>query len=154
MEQLVVIAHTPSPNTQRIGKQLETGIHLGLEDTTIEPAYYTPLEADSSNLHTCKGIILFTPENFGYMSGALKDFFDRTYYQLIETHRGLPYCLIVRAGNDGTGTVRACESIASGLGWKAAQEPLILHGKFRETFLDDAKSYATTFAAGLACGIY
>ena len=99
-------------------------------------------------------ILLGTTENLGYMSGALKDFFDRSYYGVIEETEALPYALYIRAGLDGTGTRRAVESIASGLKWKAVQEPLICRGEWQESFVDQVRNLGMTMAAGLEAGIY
>ena len=96
-----------------------------------------------------QAIILGTPENLGYMSGALKDFFDRCYYPLLEKTEGLPYALFIRAGSDGTGTRRAVESIATGLRWRKAREPLICRGPWREEFVDEARELGALMAASL-----
>ena len=86
-------------------------------------------EADSSTLLSSNGIIFGTPENFGYMSGALKDFFDRTFYQVEEKNINIPYCTFVSAGNDGTGAVSSIERIVKGYPLIKVAEPLILSGK-------------------------
>ena len=87
------------------------------------------------------------------MSGALKDLFDRTYYDVIETKRGTPYALIVRAGKDGTGCKRAVGSILKGLGWRACQAPLILLGEHKASFEKEAANLANAVASGLELGI-
>ena len=99
-------------------------------------------------------LVLGTTENLGYMSGALKDFFDRVYYPCLDDTRGLPYALYIRAKLDGTGTRRAVESIASGLGWRAVQEPMICHGEWREDFVDECHELGMAMAAGLDGGIF
>jgi hypothetical protein len=88
------------------------------------------------------------------MSGALKDFFDRTYYGVIEKTEGLPYCLYIRAGHDGTGTKRGVETIVTGLRWRAVQEPLVCRGEWQESFVDDCRDLGMAMAAGLEAGIF
>ncbi|MDX1610386.1 MAG: flavodoxin family protein [Halofilum sp. (in: g-proteobacteria)] len=146
--QLLVVAHDPSPNTQRMVEAVLKGARN--EDIeNVETRHVRPLEAGPEDVLACDAILLGTTENLGYMSGALKDFFDRTYYQVIEQTEGLPYALYVRAGMDGTGTRRAVESICTGLSWKPVQEPLICRGEWQDEFLDQCEELGMYMAAGL-----
>ncbi|MEZ5450137.1 MAG: hypothetical protein R3E89_14595 [Thiolinea sp.] len=77
-------------------------------------AVRTPFEADADDVLAANGIILGTTENFGYMSGALKDFFERIYYPCLEQTQGLSVALYVKAGLDGTGAC-SVERILTGL---------------------------------------
>ena len=88
------------------------------------------------------------------MSGALKDFFDRTFYAVEGKLRGLPYALFVSAGNDGTGAVRAIERIVSGYGWSAIAPPLVVVGEPGEQDERRAEELGATLVAGLAAGIF
>jgi len=146
--QLLVVAHDPSPNTRRMVEAVLQGArHEDIE--SVETRHVRPLEAGPDDVLGCDAVILGTTENLGYMSGALKDFFDRTYYRVIEQTEGLPYALYVRAGMDGTGTRRAVESICTGLSWKAVQEPLICRGEWRDEFLDQCEELGMYMAASL-----
>jgi len=82
VKQLLVVAHTPSPNT------LKGCRHEDIE--SVESIHIPPLDATADDVLKADGIILGTTENFGYMSGALKDFFDRIYYPVLEEKQGTP----------------------------------------------------------------
>jgi hypothetical protein len=97
---------------------------------------------------------LGTTENLGYISGALKYFFDRCYYPCLEVRQRLPCALYVRTGNDGTGTCRAVESICTGLRWNWIRPPLVCRGGWQSTFLDQCEKLGMTMTAGLDVGIY
>lgn len=116
----------------------------------IRPA----LQAGLEDLLWADGLLIATPENFGYMSGALKDFLDRVYYPLEGRKTGLPYVLCVSAGNDGTGAVRAVERIVTGCGWNRVAEPIVVKGAQQAADLARCREMGQTIAAGLACGIF
>lgn len=153
MRSLVVVAHTPSPNTRRLVEAVLAGArHPDIEG--VESRWVPPLEAGSDDVLGADALILGTTENLGYMSGALKDFFDRIYYPCLEDAQGTPYALYVRAGKDGTGTRRAVEGITTGLRWRAVQDALILRGEFREDFVTACEELGMAMAAGLEAGIF
>ncbi|HYW92116.1 MAG TPA: flavodoxin family protein [Gammaproteobacteria bacterium] len=150
---LLIVAHAPSRNTRRmLDAVLHGAAHPDIEAVTTR--HLAPLEAGPDDVLGADAVILGTTENLGYMSGALKDFFDRSYYPLLEKTQGLPYALYVRAGQDGTGTRRAVESIVGGLRWRAVQEPLICRGSFRETFLEQCEELGMAMAAGLDASVF
>ncbi|MFG6179235.1 flavodoxin family protein [Halomonas sp. THAF12] len=152
MKRLLIVAHAPSPNTRRLREAAERGArHPDIED--VEVVVRPPLEAGPEDVRACDAILLGTTENLGYMSGALKDFFDRCYYPLLEETQGLPCALYIRAGHDGTGTRRAVEGIVTGLRWKWVQEPLTLRGEWQDDFIDQAEELGLYLAAGLDGGI-
>ncbi len=153
IKRLLIVAHAPSENTRRLRDAVVAG--AGSPDIEgVEVKVKSPLEAGPPDVLAAQAIILGTTENLGYMSGALKDFFDRTYYPVLEEKQGLPYALYIRAGHDGTGTRRAVESIVTGLRWRAVQEPLVCRGEFREEFVTQCRDLGTLMAAGLETGVF
>ncbi|MFT0211600.1 NAD(P)H-dependent oxidoreductase [Pseudomonas sp. F1_0610] len=152
-KQLLIVMHAPSNNTQR----LLHALHTGACDPAIINLHVvckSPLQATAEDVMQADGIILATPENLGYMSGALKDFFDRIYYPVLENKQGLPCAVLIRAGHDGTGTQRALESILTGLRWSLTQPILVCRGEWKDAFLDQAEELGCLMAAGLEAGIF
>lgn len=153
MKRLLVVAHVPSENTRRLRDAVVEGASSP-DIEGVETHALTPFEAGPDDVLAADGVILGTTENLGYMSGALKDFFDRTYYGVIDKTEALPYCLYIRAGHDGTGTKRGVETIVTGLRWRAVQEPLICRGRWDDRFVDDCRELGMAMAAGLEAGIF
>lgn len=152
MKQLLLIAHTPSPNTAAMARAIQSGArHPDISGVNIR--HLRPLEAGDSDVLAADALILGTTENLGYMSGALKDFFDRIYYPCLEKTQAKPFTFYIRAGHDGTGTRRAIESITTGLRWRCVQEPLLCRGEWRDAFLQQCEQLGMTMAASLDAGI-
>ncbi len=151
-KKLLLVANMPSPNTKLLAHRVLAGINHSAVDN-VEGELLSPFDATPEQVLACDAIILGTTENLGYMSGALKDFFDRIYYPCLERKQGLPCALYIRAGHDGTGTLRAVETIVTGLKWRWVQPPTILRGEFREEFGDQCEELGLTVAAALDAGI-
>ena len=149
---LLIVAHAPSPNTRKLVEALLHGAnHEDIEN--VDVLCKPPLEAGPDDIRGADAIILGTTENLGYMSGALKDFFDRSYYAVLEEKQGLPCAVLIRAGHDGTGTRRALESILTGLRWNLAQDILICRGEWQDDFTVQAQELGQYMAAALDAGI-
>lgn len=114
-------------------------------DVVVRPA----LGATASDVLEADGYLLGTPANIGYMSGALKHFFDQIYYPCLEATVGRPYGLYVHGNNDTAGAVRAVESIVGGLQWKQAKGPVEVVGDPTQRDLDACFELGATLAAGL-----
>lgn len=152
-KRLLIVAHAPSPNTRRMRDAVLDGAQAP-EIDAVATRVLSPFEAGPPDVLDAQAVILLTPENLGYMSGALKDFFDRCYYPCLEKTQGLPYALCIRAGNDGTGTRRGVETIVTGLRWRAVAEPLICCGDWREEFVDQCRELGMLVAAGIEAGVF
>ena len=152
-KQLLIVAHAPSPNTRKLAEAALRGArHPDIEQ--VETRWVPPLEAQPQDVLQADAIILGTTENLGYMSGALKDFFDRCYYPVLEEKQGLPCALYIRAGMDGTGTRRAVESIITGLRWNWVQAPLTLRGDWQDDFEQQVEELGMYMAAGLDNAVF
>ena len=153
MKQLLIVAHAPSDNTRMLRDAVVRGAeHADIND--VQVTALTPFEAGPDDVRAADAIIIGTTENLGYMSGALKDFFDRVYYPVLEEKQGLPYAVVIRAGHDGTGTRRGIETIVTGLRWKEVQPPLICRGAFQPAFADQCEELGLAVAAGLEAGVF
>jgi hypothetical protein len=151
-KQLLIVAHAPSPNTLKLREAVAAGARAAEADVTV--AVKPPLEAGPEDVLAASAIILGTTENLGYMSGALKDFFDRCYYPCLERTEALPYACYIRARHDGTGTRRAIESITTGLKWRAVQPPLLLHGEYNTAYASQCEELGRLVAYGLDAGVF
>ncbi|MDS1269895.1 flavodoxin [Lipingzhangella sp. LS1_29] len=128
MARLLVVHHTPSPTTQSMLESVLEGAHND-EIEGVEVVVRAALTASSPDLLRADAVVLGTPANIGYMSGALKKFFDETYYPCMADTAGLPYALYVHGNSDTTGAVRAVESIAKGMSWTQHRPPVTVTGE-------------------------
>lgn len=152
-KRLLIVANQPSSNTQALAAAVERGA-CDKRIEGVDILCREPLSAQVEDVLACDGIIIGTTENFGYMSGLIKDFFERIYYPCLEKTEGLPYALYVRAGNDGAGTQTAVERIVTGLRWSAIQPCLVLQGDYQTHFEDECEELGMLMAAGLEAGVF
>ena len=153
MKHLLIVYHTQSGNTRRLAEAVLAGASDD-QLTGVETRYLTAREAGPDDLLWAHGLLLGTPENFGYMSGGMKDFLDRTFYPVEGKILSLPYALFISAGNDGSGAVRAIRRIANGYPFKEVQEPVIAQGEVSNDALERCRELGMTLAAGLEAGIF
>jgi multimeric flavodoxin WrbA len=111
-------------------------------------------DASLDDLLQADGLAIGTPENFGYMSGMIKDFFDRTYVAAQDKVFRKPYVVFISAGNDGTGALNAIERIALGYKFKKVYEPVISKGRVTGEILARCRELGATLAGGCQMGIY
>lgn len=119
MSRLLVVHHTVSPPTQLLLDEVLAGAR-DPEITDVDVEVRPALAATALDVLQADGFVLGTTANIGYMSGALKHFFDQIYYPCLEATTGRPYGLYVHGNDNTAGAVRAVTSIAGGLGWQLA----------------------------------
>ena len=150
---LLIVYHTQSGTTSRMADAVIAGAMSGDVDG-VDVRVKSALEADAEDLLWSDAFLLGTPENFGYMSGALKYFLDRVYYECENRINGKPYALFIRAGNDGSGAISSIRRILTGLAVREVQDPILIVGDFDESRLAECEELGLTLAAGLEAGIY
>ena len=148
---LLIVYHSQSGSTEALAAAVAGG--AGLEQEVAVRVRRAP-EAGLADILQCDALLLGSPENFGFMAGAIKDFFDRTYYPAQEHGIVRPYALFISAGNDGTGAVRQIERIARGFVLKKIADPVICRGPVDDHALERCSELGQAVAAGLALGIY
>ena len=163
MKQLLIVYHTQTGGTLQMARAAakaasqESSIAVRLE---LAPAVGPEAVLEAS------GYLFACPENLAAMSGLMKDFFDRTYYPVLDQIQGRPYASLICAGSDGTNAARQIERIATGWRLKPIADPLIVctHAQTPESILASKQINAAdlsrcaelgaTIAAGLDLGIY
>jgi multimeric flavodoxin WrbA len=111
-------------------------------------------EAGPEDVLGADGLILGTPENFGYMSGMMKDFLERIFYACEGKVEGRPWALFVGTGLDGAGAVSSVERIVTGLRLKKISEPLVVLKELKSEQVAALEQLGAAMAAGLAMGAF
>ena len=152
MTRLLIVYHSQTGTCARMANAVIAGANH--PDLGTEVTAKLAREATVDDMLTADALLLGTPENFGYMSGALKDFFDRTFYEVEGKLSPLPYALIIGAGNDGSGAIRAINRIANGYPFTPVQDPIVSKGEPGAKALAQCRELGMAMAAGLALGIF
>ncbi|MFE5889793.1 flavodoxin family protein [Streptomyces sp. NPDC056462] len=148
MPTLLIVHHTPSPNCQAMLEALISGA-TAPEIENVEVVRRPALSATASDVLAADGYLLATPANLGYISGALKHFFDQVYYPCLDATQGRPFGYYVHGGSDVTGAARAIDSITTGLGWRRAANPVTVTGEPTKADTEACWELGATLAAGL-----
>ena len=150
---LLIVYHSQSGTTSQMAEAVIRGAR-NADIENVEVRVRAALEADADDLLWCDAFILGTPENFGYMSGAMKYFLDRSFYGCVDRIDGRAYALFVRAGNDGSGAITSLQRILKGLSVREVQAPLLIAGDFDDSRLSECEELGMTMAAGLEAGVF
>lgn len=149
---LLMVCHTQSGRAERLAL---AAWHQARLEEGVETRLRRAVDADCSDLLWAQALLLVAPENFGTAAGGMKEFLDRVYYPLERAGvAGLPYAMILTAGNDGTGTMRQLERILAGLSMKRVQDTLVVHGIPDGRHEQLAGELGQSLAAGLALGVF
>ena len=150
---LLIVYHLNKGKMQAMAEAVERGARH--EDVDgVEVRVGMALESGVDDLLWADALLLGTPENFGYMSGGMKDFLDRTFYPVEGRIQSLPYAVFISAGNDGSGALTAIRRIANGFAFKEVQEPVLVVGELTDEHLAACEQLGTAMAAGLEMGVF
>lgn len=153
MARLLLVHHTPSPALDSLFRAVLDGTTAeGLED--VEVVARPALAATAVDVLEADGYVLGTPANLGYMSGALKHFFDLVYYPCLDATQGRPFGVYLHGNDDVTGALRGIAKITAGLGWRQVHEPVEVTGAPSKGDLEACWDLGATVAANLLieCG--
>jgi multimeric flavodoxin WrbA len=149
MPTLLIVHHTASPALHSMFEAVMSGAtDERIEDVVVLAR--AALAATAVDVLAADGYLLGTPANLGYMSGALKHFFDQIYYPCLQAGAGRPYGLYIHGNNDTTGALRAIEAITTGLQWRRAQAPVLVTGQPDTRQLEACWELGAALAAGLS----
>ena len=163
MKRLLIVWHSRTGAARAMADAAAKG---AATEPEVEVRVLAADDAGPDDLMAADGYLFACPENLASMSGAMKEFFDRTYYPVLERLNGRPYAALIAAGSDGTGAARQVARICTGWRLKAIAEPLIVgtHAQTPEAILaqkvleegDLARcvELGAAMAAGLAMGVF
>jgi multimeric flavodoxin WrbA len=145
---LLVVHHTTSPALEAMLQSALAGTR-DPELRDVEVVLSPALAAGVPDVLAADGFLLGTPANIGYMSGALKHFFDQIYYPCLHAKKAAPFGLYVHGSSDTMGAVRAVASITTGLGWSEVSKPVAATGPVSKDVERQCYELAATVAANL-----
>src|SRR6202140_396938 len=163
MSTLLIVYHSMTGGTQQMAAAAAAGARA---EPAVRVSLLGAAEAQASDVLQADGFIFATPENLAAMSGKMKDFFDRTYYAVLDRVNGKPYATLICAGSDGRNAALQIERIATGWRLKPIADPIIVctHAQTPEEILrtkripagtlKPCEELGATLAAGLTLGIF
>ena len=150
---VLMIAHTPSPNTLALTSSAMQAV--AQNDTgNVVMQCMSPFDVQTEDVYRAAAVIIGTTENIGYMAGATKDMFDRCYNNWLHSTAAKPTAIYIRAGLDGSATQKALLSICQSLKWRLIAAPLILKGNWQSHFCDSVSELCLGVTIGVDGGIY
>ena len=157
MKTLLIVYHTRGVKTAQMAEAVERGARAALKEAEAESEVRVLLkrcaETGPEDVLGADALALGTPENFGYMSGMMKDFLERVFYACEGKTEGRPWALFVSAGQDGTGAITSVERIVTGLRLKKVREPILALREVTPEILAQCEELGATLALGIAAGV-
>ena len=123
MKNLLVVYHTSTGGSLQIAEAIVRGAK---QEPQIQVTLVLAQQAKAEQLLSADGFIFIAPEMLGSLSGVMKDFFDRTYYDVLDQLNGRPYAAVICAGSDGFGALRQLEKIVTGWRLKKVAETRVV----------------------------
>ncbi|KRD47917.1 flavodoxin [Acidovorax sp. Root275] len=160
---LLIVYHSMTDGTRQMAEAARAGASA---DTGVEVRLLHAAQAGATDVLAAEGFIFATPENLAAISGQLKDFFDRSYYAVLDHVNGRPYACLICAGSDGHNAARQIERIATGWRLRPVAEPLIVctHAQTPEAILatksirseelQRCRSLGEAMAQGMELGVF
>jgi multimeric flavodoxin WrbA len=149
---LLLVFHSRAGTTERLATAVADGARTGAP--SLDLSVLDCFAAQPGDVLDAAALLLGTPARFGYMSGAMKDFFERIYHPCLEATAGRPYGLFVKGDTDVDGAVSSVERIVVGLRWRRVLPPLTVVGDLTEADLEAGFELGATLAAGIEAGIF
>ena len=150
-KKLLIVYHSQSGATRQLADAVAEGAR---QEADVEVRLLLAMAASVDDLLWSDGVVFGSPENLGYLSGGLKDFFDRTFYPAQPYQLNLPYAVFISAGNDGSGAVRQLQCIVKGYPLKPVAEPVVIKGEVTAAGLSECNELGQAISAGLSLGIF
>jgi multimeric flavodoxin WrbA len=150
MKTLLIVYHTKGVKNAQMAEAVERGAKA---EAGVRVIVKRCADAGPGDVLAADGLILGTPENFGYMAGMMKDFLERIFYACEGKVEGRPWALFVGAGLDGAGAVSSVERIVTGLRLKKICEPIVVVKELKPEQVTALEELGAAMAAGLAAGI-
>ncbi|MGB3627826.1 MAG: flavodoxin family protein [Henriciella sp.] len=163
MPKLLIIYFT---RTGGAGQMAKAAYEAASDEDGCETILKFATEAGPDDLLAADGYIFCAPENLAAIAGGMKEFFDRSYYEVLGKIEGRPYAQMICAGSDGETAMKQTARIAQGWRLKIAQEPFIIctHAQTKEAILAEktisendlqkCRDLGAAMAAGLAMGVF
>ena len=152
---MLVVAQHLHGSTGTVGAAVVRGATDPAIGDGVDVVYLPAVEVGATEVEGADAVVLVTTERFGTVAGLTKDFLERIWDPCRTSTRGTPFALVVRAGNDGTGTVTAVTRVATGLAWRTVRRPLLVVGEVpTDDHIAAAEEIGASIAAALATDLF